>query len=69
MIKKLSYEETIKVLKEYGNDMYWHFYDIDPSYAGIETTAVIRNLKTNPIGDNEELLDLKAKDDYIKGKV
>ena len=66
---KLSYEETIKVLKEYGNDIYWHFYNIDPSYAGIEATAAIKNLKVNPIGDKDELLDLKAKDDYIKGRV
>lgn len=64
---KLSYEETIKVLKEYGNDMYWYYYDIDPLYAGIETTAIIKNLKVNPIGDKNELLDLKAKNDYLKG--
>lgn len=67
-MKKLSYEQTIEVLKEYGNDMYWHFYDIDPAYAGIEVTAVIKNLKVNPIGENEELLDMKAKNDFIKGK-
>ena len=68
-MKTLSYEQTIKVLKEYGNDLYWHYYDIDPTYAGIEATAVIKNLKVNPIGDNDELLDLKAKTDYIKGRV
>ena len=68
-MKKLSYEQTIEVLKEYGNDMYWHFYDIDPLYAGMETQAHIKSLKVNPIGDNEELLDMKAKDDYIKGRV
>ena len=66
---KLSYEQTIEVLKEYGNDMYWHFYDIDPMYAGTETHSLIKTLKVNPIGDKDELLDLKAKDDYIKGRV
>lgn len=66
---KLSYEETVKVLKEYGDDMYWHFYDIDPTYAGIEATAIIKSLKVNPIGDKDELLDLKAKSDYINGRV
>ena len=66
---KLSYEQTIEVLKEYGNDMYWYFYDIDPLYAGMETQAHIKSLKVNPIGDKEEMLDLKAKDDYIKGRV
>ena len=66
---KLTYDETMQVLKEYGNEMYWFYYDIDPSYADIEAQAVIKSLKTNPLGDKEELLDLKAKADYLKGRV
>lgn len=65
---KLTYDETMKVLKEYGNEIYWFYYDIDPLYAGIEAQAVIKSLKANPIGENNELLDLKAKADYLKGR-
>lgn len=68
-MNKLSYEQTIEVLTQYGRDMYKFFYDIDSLYAGLETQQLIKTLKVNPIGDNEELLDMKAKEDFINGRV
>lgn len=63
----LSYEDTIDVMRKYGREIYKKLYSADFLCAGRMTKDVLKGLEENPYGD--ELLDPKAKGDYINGRV
>lgn len=63
----LSYEDTIEVIRKYGRETYKKLHDWDMLFAGQYTKDILKSLEENPYGD--ELLDPKAKDDYINGRV
>lgn len=63
----LSYDDTIEVMRKYGRETYKKLYDFDLLFAGRMTKDILKELEENPYGN--ELLDPKAKDDYINGRV
>lgn len=63
----LSYDDTIEVMRKYGREIYKHLLDLDMLFSGKYTKDILKSLEENPYGD--ELLDPKAKEDYINGRV
>ena len=63
----LSYEDTIEVMRRYGRETYKRLLDLDMLFSGQYTKDILKGLEENPYGD--ELLDPKAKGDYINGRV